>query len=277
MNSKIITIQGHRGARGLFPENTLVAFLEAVKLGVGTLELDIVISADKQVVVSHEAWMNEDFCSGPDGKAIAAGSGKNFNLFKMTYAEIRQYDCGRRGNPEFPRQKKIPASKPLFTEVIAEVDRLTKNNQLPPVFFNIEIKTEAVEGLFNPDPGTFVDLVYTEVNRLQLRNRVSLQSFDLKILQQIKKRDSGIKTGLLTETAEPLSVHLEKLGFIPDVFSPEFSLVDQRLVEQAHQKNMPLITWTVNEAEDMKRLLSYGVDGIITDYPDVALALINNI
>ncbi len=272
-----IHIQGHRGARGLFPENTLIAFLEAVKLGVDTIELDVVISADNQVVVSHEAWMNEDFCSDPEGMAIVAGSGKQYNLYKMAYAEIAQYDCGRRGNAQFPRQKKMPAHKPLLSDVIAGVDLLTRQINRKPVLFNIEIKTEPPAGLFNPPPETFAELVCAEINRLQIKQRVSLQSFDLKILQQIKKKDKDIKTGLLTETAVPLAALLESLSFIPDVFSPEFGLVDQMLVEEAHQLNLPLITWTVNDADDMRRLMSYGVDGIITDYPDVALALINNI
>src|ERR1035437_7559361 len=143
---KIIDIQGHRGARGLFPENTLTSFIEAVKLGVDTLEMDVVISLDWQVVVSHEAWMNEAFCNCPDGKEVEANSKDKYNLYKITYSEIATYDCGIRGNKEFPLQKKIAAHKPLLSEVITKIDAYTKENKLPAIKYNIEIKSEEEAG-----------------------------------------------------------------------------------------------------------------------------------
>src|SRR5688500_14114641 len=105
--TRCIHVQGHRGARGLHPENTLQGFVEAVKLGVDTLEMDVVISADKQCVVSHEAWMNEDFCTLPNGAPVEKGAAKNYNLYRMTYADIKKFDCGKR-NAEFPGQMAAP-------------------------------------------------------------------------------------------------------------------------------------------------------------------------
>jgi len=164
-----IEIHGHRGARGLFPENTITAFIEAVKLGVDYLEMDIVISKDNKVVVSHEAWMNSDFCTGPDGKEIEKSSQENYNLYKMNYSEIVRYDCGKRGNKEFPTQQSIPEHKPLLWEVVTKVDAFTNANNLPPVNFNIEIKSEMPDyNIFNPKPEIFVSLVLLELKKLHI-------------------------------------------------------------------------------------------------------------
>src|ERR1700757_4808979 len=123
-----IEIHGHRGARGYYPENTITSFIEAIKLGVTAIELDVVISKDMQVVVSHEAWMNEAFCSRPDGMEVESNSRAKYNLFKMKYEEIVKFDCGNRGNTEFPLQQPMPEHKPLLSEVIDKVESYTKEN-----------------------------------------------------------------------------------------------------------------------------------------------------
>jgi glycerophosphoryl diester phosphodiesterase len=271
--SKQINIQGHRGARGLYPENTLRGFIEAVKLGVNAIELDVVISADKKVVVSHEAWMNEDFCSLPDGTPVEKGTGKNYNLYKMRYTEIKKFDCGKMANAEFPMQMAIPSYKPLLNEVITYVELYTKENNLSPVSYNIELKTEPEDELFSPPPGMFVDLVHDELSKHQLDDRIQIQSFDVRLLRELKKKDASIRIGLLVENYESLETNIERLGFIPATYSPEFFLVTSTLVSEVHRQDMKIIPWTVNEQEDMLRLLSLGVDGIITDYPNRLIEL----
>lgn len=273
LRSSNLDIQGHRGARGLFPENTVIGFIEALRLGVHTIEMDLVVSQDLQVVVSHEAWMNPLICSGPGGFPVEAGSGEKYNLFKMPYSAIRQFDCGSRGNPEFPQQARLWAYKPLLTEVIIGVDEFTTQHGMRKAHFNLEIKTEGEDGLFNPAPFDFVRLVDEVIKTHRLQKRVSIQSFDLRILQEMKKLDKDLMMGLLIETPGELKSHLEALGFLPDVYSPEFNLVTPALVEKVQGLDMRLIPWTVNHADDMRRLIAYGVDGIITDYPDVALHL----
>src|ERR1700734_2086159 len=124
----MVKIFGHRGARGVFPENTLEGFLYAAKLGVYGIEMDVVISADKKVVVSHEPWMNPKTCTKPDNSRVSFLRRKN--LYRMNYATIKQYDCGLRGNPDFPDQKKIPAYKPLLSEIISKLEDFTRNNNL---------------------------------------------------------------------------------------------------------------------------------------------------
>ncbi|MBK7183953.1 MAG: hypothetical protein IPH89_14105 [Bacteroidetes bacterium] len=138
-------VHGHRGFRGHFPENTLIAFKEAIKAGADYIELDVLITKDSQVVVSHEPWFNPKTCTSPDGKAITKrsrlpdGQAKN-NLHQLTYSEIKKYDCGKRGNKKFPAQAKLSAYKPLLSEVIQELELFTKENNLPPIKYNIEIK-----------------------------------------------------------------------------------------------------------------------------------------
>jgi glycerophosphoryl diester phosphodiesterase len=275
--SKKISIQGHRGARGWFPENTLTSFMEAIKLGVDTLEMDVVISQDRQVVVSHEAWMNEVFCTRPDGKEVEANSSGKYNLYTMAYAEIARYDCGIRGHKEFPLQKKIAEHKPLLTEVITKIEAFVAENKLPAIKYNIEIKTDGDDDVFNPEPNKFVELVYNEIEKYKIIERTNLQSFDSRILQEIKKRDPAIQMALLVENNDGLDINLNRLGFIPNTYSPDFCLVDSKLVEQVHERNMKLIPWTVNETTDIKKMISLAVDGIISDYPDRVVETIKNL
>lgn len=277
-NIKHIQIHGHRGARGLFPENTLTAFIEAVKLGVRTLEMDVVISKDMKVVVSHEEWMNEAFCLQPNGKDIEINSKEKYNLYKMSYAEIALYDCGSKRNPDFPNQKNSPEHKPLLSEVINAIETYTKTNHLTVVTYNIEIKSElAGDNIFHPEPSTFVKLVLNELETHPINNRFILQSFDVRILQEIKKNKSEILIGLLIENNDNFQTNLDRLGFIPNMYNPEFPLVTVELIKKLHQKNIKIIPWTVNEVSDMKRLITMGVDGLITDYPNRAIELIKSV
>lgn len=272
-----IEIHGHRGARGLWPENTITGFIEAVKSGVDYLEMDVVISGDKKVVVSHEPWMNPDFCTDPGGKEIE-NSGKHLNLYKMNYAEIARYDCGKKGNKQFPLQKAVPEYKPLLSEVVTKVDSFSKANHLPPVNYNIEIKSEIQhDGIYNPTPGIFVDLVYAEIKKLQIESRIILQSFDVRILREIRKKDLFIPISLLVENTDSLETNLKNLGFTPDIYTPDFHLINEKLIEALNSRGIKLITWTVNEVSDMKRMIELGVKVIITDYPDRLTNLIKEI
>jgi glycerophosphoryl diester phosphodiesterase len=269
-----VNIQGHRGARGLFPENTIAAFIEAIKLGVHALEMDVVISADNKVVVSHEPWMNALFCSLPSGEPIEKESEQKYNLYKMPYVEITTYDCGKRGNPEFPFQKAMSERKPLLSEVIKASEHYIQAHNLPPIHYTIEIKSDINDyGIFQPDPKTFVDLVYQDIKQYISLEQVCIQSFDEQILQEMNKKDEQVNLAFLVENNDGLQTNMNRLGFIPQTYSPEFIQVTPELVKQVHDLNMQLIVWTVNELEDMKKLIAMGVDGLISDYPNRALEL----
>src|SRR5581483_12492039 len=154
----MVEIYGHRGARGLFPENTIEGFLYSAGLGIHGIELDVAVSKDKKVVVSHEPWMNPKTCTKPDNSKVSFIRRKN--LYKMNYETIRQYDCGLRGNPDFPEQKRMPAYKPLLSEVIEKVEGCLSNNKLPAIVYNIEIKSNWVsDNQLHPPPAEFVELV----------------------------------------------------------------------------------------------------------------------
>jgi glycerophosphoryl diester phosphodiesterase len=267
-----LEIHGHRGFRGAFPENTLTAFREAVKLGADYLELDVVISKDSQVVVSHEPWFNALTCSGPDGTPVSRRS--QHNLYKMTYAEIRQYDCGKRGNDKFPGQAKIAEHKPLLSEVIDTIEQYIKANGLKPVKYNIEIKCQRLgDGKYHPSPARIAKLVNEVLLKYSLGERLLIQSFDPRSLQEMHRLEPSLKLGLLVMNRRSVGHNLRKLGFEPYAYIPRAKNCSKNVVTQAHSRNCRVVAWTVNDVQTMQTLKDKGVDGIITDYPDLAIKL----
>lgn len=273
-------LQGHRGARGLLPENTIPAFIKALELGVTTLEMDVVISKDRKVVVSHEPWFSGHVCTQPSGRPIPLAEEKSYRIFEMTYKEVNQFDCGVRGNPRFPLQKAIPAAKPLLSEVIDAAEKYIKDHNLPPVFYNIETKSRPIfDGTFHPKPQEFTELLYEVIRSKGVRARTTIQSFDPRTLQVARQLDPNISLALLIgndSQQSNLDEHIAELGFTPSIYSPDYHLVDARLISQAHAKGMRVIPWTINTYDEMVRLKKLGVDGIITDYPDIGVQLLRN-
>jgi glycerophosphoryl diester phosphodiesterase len=269
------SIQGHRGARGHFPENTIQGFLQAIAMGVNGIEMDVVISKDKQVVVSHEPWMNELFCLDPEGMPVEKNTRGQYNLYHMTYAEIASFDCGVNGNPNFPEQKKVSAVKPLLRDVIRSVEAFLQKDQLPGITYNIEIKSEPeLYQDFQPEPAEFVALVMAEIKQHKLKGDFYISSFDPAILQVVHQKHPDVQIGLLVENSAALHENLKTLGFKPGIYSPYFQLINEELIAELHAQQIRLNTWTVNNTEDMKKLVELGVDGIITDYPDRLVKLI---
>ena len=260
--------QGHRGARGLYPENSIEAFLGALKYKhVTTLELDVVLSADRKVVVSHEPWMNAVFCLDNAGNSFE--DGKQYNLFKMTYEEIKQFDCGSKIHPKYPDQEKLKTYKPLLSEVIATLEKHCEEANSPKIAYNIELKSNPEEiGIFYEKPKPYVEFVMEVLKKHDVLDRVTLQSFDTNVIEELHIQKSTNFISYLVENGKAFEVNLEKLSFIPDIYSPYYIFVTNDLVKKVHEKQMKLIPWTVNEIEEMKKLKALGVDGIITDYPN---------
>jgi glycerophosphoryl diester phosphodiesterase len=259
----------------LRPENTMPGFLHALSLGVDVLELDVVISADNQVVVSHEPWFSSAICRLPSGLPIPSGSEQEHNLYQLPYSAIKQYDCGLTPHPGFPFQQPVAAVKPLLSDVLTQVSASaqTMGRALPR--FSIEIKSEpAGDGVFHPAPARFVQLVMEVVLASEFQDRTTLLSFDSRILQVAHTQYPTVPLCLLVEDEIPLSTHLQQLGFIPAVYGPRFSLVTAELVAAVHVLGMRIIPWTVNEPDAMKALLTMHVDGLTTDYPDRLLSLL---
>ncbi len=264
-------LQGHRGARGLLPENTIPSLLIALDYPITTLEFDVVVSADSLIVISHEPWFHHHISTDPDGNAITAQDAMNHNMFEMTYEEIARYDVGNRGHVNFPEQKPMPAVKPLMKDAVREVEAALQERNREPVFYNIE--TKSLPEWYNtyvPEPEAYAQLLYDELRELEILDRVFIQIFDPATLQAMRNIDDTLPLVLLVENREGLDWNLEQLGFVPDIYSPGFRLIDEALVEQVHERGMKLVPWTINETEDMERLIRMGVDGLITDYPNRA-------
>lgn len=259
-------IQGHRGARGLFPENTIKGFIEAIKIGVNTLELDVVITKDNQVVLSHEPWLNSSICEGvTDDKS-------KFNIYNLNYDELKQFDCGSKQNPKFPQQHNYPAHKPLLSEVFDSVEAFVKANNLPLPFYNIETKcTPEGDGKFHPVPEKFMELVYDVIKQKELVYRCIIQSFDVRTIKALKEFNCFMPQALLVANADGVKKNVAKLGFTPAIYSPNYLLVTKKTVKLCHQMGMKIIPWTVNEVVKMKKIKEIGCDGLITDFPNEAV------
>ncbi len=262
--------QGHRGARGVYPENSLPAFKYALEQGMTTLEMDVVITADSQVVVSHEPFMSAAICLNAAGGEIAASEERSFNIFGMTYAEVQLFDCGSKGNERFPEQQKQKTFKPILGEVIRKAERWAEELDREPPYYNIEIKSRpAWDAEYHPVPAVYADLVMREIKEGGVMERSIIQSFDYRPLQYLHQQGAGVHLALLVEDRLPPSEHLLRLGFVPAIYSPYYLLVDKKLVALCRKEGMKLIPWTVNDSAAADQLLELGVDGIITDYPEL--------
>ena len=287
-------LQGHRGARGLAPENTLPAFARALELGVRTLELDTGITRDGVVVVSHNRALDPDITRGPDGAWIASHAPV---IHEVDYAELVRYDVGRLKPgtdyaAQFPAQAAVDGARiPRLAEVFALADRVGGRR----VRFNIETKISPLAPSQTLPPEEFTRAVVDEIRRAGMASRSSLQSFDWRTLQIAQKIAPEIETVYLTSQqkwgdnvcagAPPecapspwtAGFQLKDHGSVPRmvkaaggrVWSPYFRDIDAALVKEAHALGLRVIVWTVNDPAEMKRMLELGVDGLITDRPDL--------
>jgi len=269
-----LDIQGHRGARGLMPENTIPAFMRAIEEGVNTLELDVVITKDKQVLISHEPYMSGSICSKPDGTPVAGSEAKKLNIYEMTYSEVTAFDCGSRGNSRFPQQQKMKVAKPLLKDLIEKVEAHLKANNLPAVAYNIELKSSPDrDNVYHPAINDFSDIVQGLLSQLLPANRYTIQCFDFRVLQYFHKTYPEVSLVALIENTKGVKANIQNLGFTPEVYSPYFKLIGKKDIDYCHEQGMKVIPWTVNSLKDMKKMVKRGVDGIITDYPDRARGL----
>ena len=271
-------LQGHRGACGLYPENTIQGMLHAVDAGVTTLEMDVVVTSDGKVVLSHEPWLNATICLDPEGNPIAKVDEKAWNIYAMTYDSLSRCDCGTLEHPEFSQQINTEAVKPMLRDVIQEVESYIKEHGMASIKYSIEIKSSrAGDNVYHPMPSEFLDEVYRVIDQVldsTAMRRISIQSFDLRVLRALRKGQlegvysKDLSIVLLDGENGNLRELIAELGFVPDVYSPRYNLVYSSRVSDAHAAGVLVIPWTVNDYDDMIRLVEMGVDGIITDYPN---------
>jgi glycerophosphoryl diester phosphodiesterase len=261
--------QGHRGCRGLLPENSIPAFLKALELGVTTLELDLAVSRDSQLIVSHEPWLNDEICMKSDGSAVSKEEAENLLIWKMTAAEVQQCDCGSRGHARFKEQKAMRVVKPTLCQVVEAVRKQADFLRKPMPMFNIEIKSQPdFDETRTPSVIGFAKLVHDEIRALKINKKTCVQSFDARALEAIHRLDPNQTTALLVENQLGLRENLKRMTFRPTIYSPHYLLIAQTTVDSCHQQNIKMIPWTVNDTAAMRQLILMNVDGIITDYPD---------
>ena len=276
MSRQSLEIHAHRGARSFFPENTVPAFLKAAELGVDAIELDLCISGDNRVIVSHDPYMQAGLCAAPDGTVLTKKDEARYLLYTMKYAEIVRFDCGR-PSAGFPGQQMVPAVKPLLDDVFRSVEQhCEKLRRQGGMIYNLEVKSRAEgDGILHPSPSVYAELVTTVIEESDVSSRIRLQSFDARILKEVRKISSGLNLGLLVAKGQDPETELNRLGFRPDYLNPFFSMVDCKLVGMLHQRGIGIVPWTVNVPETMLALAGMGVDGIITDYPERALEVLH--
>lgn len=257
--------QGHRGCRGLKPENSVPAFMHALTFPeVTTLELDLAVSKDGKLMVSHEPFFNPAICLQTDGSRFSDSLAMKTPLWSLTADEIRQFDCGSMGNPRFPEQEKMRVYKPTLREVVAQARSVR-----PGIKWNMEIKSQpSWDNIFHPGVEEFAALLVSELTQLGIAGDVTVQSFDIRALEAMHRLAPEIPLAYLIENIGSVEHNLKKLSFTPDIYSPYYMTVDRKVVRTCRRHNMKLIPWTANDITAMRRLIRLGVDGIITDYPD---------
>lgn len=284
-------LQGHRGARGLMPENTLPGFAAALAIGVTTLELDLAVTADNQVVVMHDPRFEPEIARAPGGAWLQQSSP---TVRSMTLATVKSYDVGRL-NPSSKYAEQYPRQQPVdgtSVPTLGEVFELVESSGNQAVKFNIEVKINPQRPLLTLLPGPFVEAVIDVVRRYRMEDRVVLQSFDWRVLKKAQDLAPEITTAYLTVNQDWLSnlqtgvdgpspwlagLDVDNFGGSAarairaaggDVWSAYHKEVDAAAIKRAHELGLTVIVWTVNQTSRMRELIEMGVDGIITDYPD---------
>lgn len=266
--------ESHRGGRGVMPENSIPAMLYSLSLdGITTLEMDVHVTADKKLVLSHDPYLNPLFTLDSEGNEI---EDKQYAIHQMTYEELKQFDTGTKDNKNFPQQKSMKVSIPLLGDVFDATQKYIKDNGRDQVFYNIETKSsEKKDNILNSEPEEFVKLLMGVIEEKGVTDYVVIQSFDVRTLQILHRDYPEVKTSYLVNGKRRQNYSIEEdfefLGFTPFIYSPPYQYITKEEIDKCREKGVKVIVWTPNTKEDVERLTEMGVDGIITDYPELLL------
>jgi glycerophosphoryl diester phosphodiesterase len=252
-----VLVHGHRGARAVLPENTIPAFEHAIRAGADVVELDLAVTKDNVLVVSHDPVVNTTICSGPHTGPIR----------QLTLAQIKELDCGAKQNPDYPKQKPVPGTRiPTLDEAL----ELGRGNT---VWFNIETKLSRTRPEYTPPPEEFARLVLDAIRRHKLEKRVIVQSFDFRTLHAMKKLAPEIPLAALFQgDSRDFATIAREAG--AGTAAPNYKLVTKEKVEQAHKAGLKVVPWTPNLPDEWKALIEAGVDAIITDDPAALISFL---
>jgi glycerophosphoryl diester phosphodiesterase len=289
--ARAIDVQGHRGARGLAPENTLAGFRRALAIGVTTLEMDLALTSDDVVVVHHDEVLNVDVARGADGEWIDADRARPIRA--QTQDALAVFDVGRlRPGSDyaarFPEQQPADGEHiPTLAEVISMADRVSGER----IRYNLELKRTPTEPERTADPETFARAVLAVVDEAGARSRTTFQSFDLACIDALAALDDELELACLTteegedhgpwlggrDLADFDGSVIRMVASTPcGIWSPRFADLDAEAVEEAHRADLRVVPWTLDEPDEIARAYEIGVDGIISDYPDRVRALLES-
>jgi glycerophosphoryl diester phosphodiesterase len=250
-------VHGHRGAPALRPENTILSFEEAIRGGADYIELDVYASRDNVLVVTHDPTINPQICQGGEARRPVRS---------LTLAALRRYDCGSLKHPAFVRQQPAPGARiPTLDEVFDLA------NRYPDIRFNVEVKSSAQWKDYTPEPREYCEMVAAAIRRRKLERRVFVQSFDFRIVIEMKKIAPEFVLAALYGAGERSFVDIARETGVK-VVTPNFKLVTGQKVEKAHKAGVQIVPWTVDAPEEWDRLIRAGVDGIITNDPAALVA-----
>jgi len=256
-----ILVHGHRGARAMRPENTIPAYEYAIKAGVDALEMDMAVTKDNVIVISHDPILHGPVCTGPQDSSV---------IHELTLAEVRQWDCGAVQNPHFPKQQAVPGTRmPTLDEVLS---LSTQGN----FEYNIETKSFPDKPEYTPAPEEFVRLFLEQVRKHHLEKRVMLQSFDFRTLVAARKMAPEIRRSALTEFDKRDFVAIAQEAGQAQIISPNYNLVTKEKVQVAHKAGLQVVPWTVNTPADWDKMIDAGVDAIISDDPAALIAYLKS-
>lgn len=270
VKEKLPVVHAHRGGASLYPENTVLAMVHAAAAGVPVMELDLHVTKDSIVVVSHDAYLNHDKALTPEGEPIPADKDRDYKIYAMTYDSLRRYDVGSLPNPAYSRRKNVKCCVPPVADLIDSVELFTKSNGIAPVSYNIEIKSDPLkDGIYSPDYRTFADLCMKVLLGKKLGKRLLVQCFDVRTLNYLHEKYPDVRLSYLVEDKNATFEELmSRLDFVPQVYSPESDMLTEEVAGKVHAKGMELAPWTVDEKPEVERLKKLGVDAIITNQPD---------
>jgi len=258
-----IEIHGHRGARASMPVKTIPAFAFAVENGADVLEMDVVATADDILVVHHDLKINANLCRNRDGSRIE----ESLWIRSLSFEQVKSFDCGSSSHPQFPKQRQIPGTKiPSLMEVFEWV-KGSKLAMAGQVKFNIEPKSVPADSIRSPSPSSYARLLVDVIHQFEFEKRVIIQSFDHRVLREVKEIQPKILTSALI--AQNYLIDLVRVARIAsaDIISPNAEWITREQVKTLRAIGLKVIPWTVNDPEDWRRMADFDIDGIITDDP----------
>ena len=249
-------IFGHRGCRGVYPENTIEGFKKAIEFGVDGIELDVVVNKNQELVISHESYIDTSYC------LTNKIDNESLNIYKMNISEIQDIDCGSKFVKEFPNQLKVKEKKPTYKEFKKELIDYQGD-----ILFEIKCDYDLVNEYF-PDYEKYAKIIFEETRFSRHFDNIYFMSFDYRILNELFKIMPNSKYIYLSNNKE-FEKQMKLLNFEPFGVGIDFNIISQKIIDLVHNKKQVIYGWTINDEENSKSLTSMGLDGVITDYPNI--------